>query len=586
MLKTIFSFVAVFGLSILPLIGKTHTVSSASHIDSVCKFVAPGDTIVMSDGIWTNQAILFKATGSANNSIILRAQTNQSVLLNGTSTLRIAGNYLVVDGLRFENGYSPSGAVIEFQGTDGTASSYCRLTRTSIKSYNPSSIAIDYKWVSLFGQNNRVDHCAFENKTHMGTTLVVWLPASKIPNYHKIDHNYFGPRPLLVDTNGVSVNGGETIRVGTSDYSMNDSYTTVEYNYFDRCNGEIEVISSKSCGNTYRFNVFASCQGMLTLRHGNRCNVYGNYFFCNNALNSGGIRIIGEDHKVYNNYIEKSNGSSMKTGITFVNGVLNSPLNRYYQVKRAQVVFNTLVDNRYSIHIGAGKDSELTLPPLDCTIANNLVWSTKEQLITYTDIPVNMKYEGNIFYGSALGITNPGGISVTNPQMLFAGDSLWRIGSSGPAVNAAAGSYPFVVADIDGQTRSGLFDVGADEYSNEAVVQRPIRKNEVGPASIVTSITMRSETRMQPASFTVLRNYPNPFNPETTVEFSIPVTAYAALTIYNGIGETVALLFKGNAEKNTIFKRTFNGSHNASGMYYAELQYNGVTIIRKMLLLK
>ncbi|MEI7907622.1 MAG: T9SS type A sorting domain-containing protein, partial [Bacteroidota bacterium] len=88
------------------------------------------------------------------------------------------------------------------------------------------------------------------------------------------------------------------------------------------------------------------------------------------------------------------------------------------------------------------------------------------------------------------------------------------------------------------------------------------------------------------ASFTVLRNYPNPFNPETIVEFSIPVTAYAALTIYNGIGETVALLFKGNAEKNTIFKRTFNGSHNASGMYYAELQYNGVTIIRKMLLLK
>jgi poly(beta-D-mannuronate) lyase len=559
-------------------------VSSAAQITAALATIAPGDTITMNNGTWTNQAILFKANGTAALPILLRAKTNQGVLLTGTSTLRIAGKYLVVEGLKFENGYSPSGAVIEFQG-DGVISTYSRLTRTSIKSYNPASIATDYKWVSIYGANNRVDHCAFENKTHMGTTLVVWLTSSNVANNHRIDSNYFGPRPVLVDLNGNPVNGGETIRIGTSDYSMNDSYTTVEYNFFDRCNGEIEAISNKSGENIFRYNVFVSCEAMLTLRHGNKCSVYGNYFFCNNVPNSGGVRIIGEDHKVYNNYIENSAGSSMKTGITLVNGVPNSPLNRYFQVKRAKVVHNTLIGNRYSIHVGAGKDSELSLPPLDCVIANNLVWSTKEPLITYTDTPLNMLYEGNIFYGASLGISKPAGITIANPLMFREADSLWHIGPNSPTVNAAAGSYPFVATDMEGQPRTAPFDVGADEVSEAPATHRPIRKSEVGPLVLVTSVP-KSDDGGSPVSFALLENYPNPFNPGTTIQFEVPVTADVTLTLYSGIGETVSVLFNGKAKGNVRYRRYLDGTHLTTGMYYAELHWNGRTAVRKLLLLK
>lgn len=563
---------------------KEVTVSTAAQITTALATIAPGDTITMNNGTWTNQAIVFKANGTALQPILLRAKTNQGVLLTGTSTLRIAGNYLVVEGLKFENGYSPSGAVIEFQG-DGVISNNCRLTRTSIKSYNPASIATDYKWVSIYGKNNRVDHCAFENKVHMGTTLVVWLTSSNVANNHRIDSNYFGPRPILVDLNGTPVNGGETIRVGTSDYSMNDSYTTVEYNYFDRCNGEIEAISNKSGENIYRHNVFVSCEAMLTLRHGNKCSVYGNYFFCNNVPNSGGVRIIGEDHKVYNNYIENSAGSSFKTGITIMNGVPNSPLNRYFQVKRAKVVFNTLVGNRYSFHIGAGKDSELSLPPLDCVIANNLVWSTKEPLITYTDTPLNMLYEGNIFYGASLGITKPAGITIANPLMFREADSLWRTGLNSPTVNAAVGSYPFVITDMEGQSRTAPFDIGADEVSAAPATHRPIRKSEVGPLALIISV-QQSDAVLPPASFALLENYPNPFNPATVLQFKVPVAAEVTLTVYSGIGEAVIVLFNGMAEGNVRYRRNFDGTQLASGMYYAELQWNRRTAVRKMLLLK
>ena len=60
----------------------------------------------------------------------------------------------------------------------------------------------------MHGIRNRLDHCRFENKTNIGTTLDVWLddPPNDRPNHHRIDHNYFYLRPL------VGRNGAETIR--------------------------------------------------------------------------------------------------------------------------------------------------------------------------------------------------------------------------------------------------------------------------------------------------------------------------------------------------------------------------------------
>ena len=65
-------------------------------------------------------------------------------------------------------------------------------------------------------------------------------------NYHRIDHNYFGLRAVL------GSNGGETLRIGTSHYSLSNSFTVVENNYFDHCDGEVEIISVKSGGNQVR----------------------------------------------------------------------------------------------------------------------------------------------------------------------------------------------------------------------------------------------------------------------------------------------------------------------------------------------
>ena len=75
----------------------------------------PGDEIVMANGTWKDVHINFSGKGTADKPIVLRAETAGKVNIEGISFLKIGGKYLEVDGLYFKNGYSDSGAVIEFR---------------------------------------------------------------------------------------------------------------------------------------------------------------------------------------------------------------------------------------------------------------------------------------------------------------------------------------------------------------------------------------------------------------------------------------------------------------------------------------
>ena len=461
------------------LLGSNTYVSSASEISSAMNTLSPGDTLTMTNGVWIDQHIIFSGNGTNDLPILLKAEDPGHVILTGTSTLRIGGSHLVVDGLYFRNGYSVSGGVIEFRNNSSNLAEHCRLTNTAIVDYNPQNINTNYKWVSVYGSHNRVDRCYFRGKNHNGTTLVVWFQSMQNPPppNHLIDHNYFAFRPEL------GFNGGETIRIGTSTYSMNDSYTTVEWNYFEHCNGETEIISNKSGENIFQYNTFFESEGTLTLRHGNRATVRGNFFFGNDKPNTGGVRIIGEDHKVYNNYFDGLRGTGNRSTITLMNGVSDSPLNRYFQVKRAEVSHNTIVNCYQPFLIGGGSNEELSLPPLDCVIANNVV-STDNGYVIFNldDDPINLSYNSNIVWGSSLGIPETTeGVTVINPQLDIAEDSLWRPETGSPLIDSATGSYDYIINDMDGQTRVGSFDIGADQMSSDSIEVRPLTGSDVGP---------------------------------------------------------------------------------------------------------
>ena len=347
-------------------------VANPKELAAALERVRPGSTVLMADGTWKDADIVFAARGKADKPITLRAQTPGKVVLTGQSRLHIAGSHLVVDGLWFKDGFVKSGSIVEFRGNSKTLANQCRLTHCAITDYNPPDRKTDFKWCSLYGQSNRVDHCYFAGKTHAGTTLVVWV--GNQPDHHHIDHNHFGPRPPL------GANGGETIRVGTSEVSMNVSRTTVEDNLFEHCNGEVEIVSNKSCENVYRHNTFRECAGALTLRHGNRCEVSGNVFIGNGKKNTGGVRIIGEDHRVAGNRFFDLAGKDTRATLCLMNGIPDSPLHGYFQVKRVLITSNTLVRCAQNIVVGYPGENA-TLPPVDCVITNNVITATAAEYV-------------------------------------------------------------------------------------------------------------------------------------------------------------------------------------------------------------
>ncbi len=342
-------------------------VTNPAEYSAAVKHAHPGDTIVLRDGEWRDFQILFTGTGTADKPIRLTAQSKGGVILTGQSNLRIGGDYLEVSGLVFRDGWSPTDHVIAFRKDSKTYARHARLTEVVIDRFTKPDRRAEDIWVAIFGQDNRVDHSHFEGKANAGVTLaVIRDKGHPEENRARIDHNYFGPRPPL------GSNGGETIRIGTSDESLSDSRTIIERNIFDRCDGEVEIVSIKSGHNVLRENLVLQSQGSFVLRHGNGNLVERNVFLGGNKPDTGGVRVINRDQIVRFNYFQDLAGKDFKSALTVMNGVPNSVINRYHQVNNAAIEHNSFV-HVARITFAAGADAERSAPPIASRFADNLV---------------------------------------------------------------------------------------------------------------------------------------------------------------------------------------------------------------------
>jgi poly(beta-D-mannuronate) lyase len=438
----------------LPAGAAEHRVSSADDITRLADTLKPGDVLILTDGTWKDQTISFRGKGTAEKPITLKAQTPGKVVLTGASSVAIDGEHLVVTGLYLKEAKAPGDGV-------RVAGRQCRVTQTAV-------VDCAYKfYVHLFGTENRVDHCYLAGKANDSPTLQVEVGDK--PNCHRIDHNHFGHRPPL------GRNGGETMRVGYSHQSMSSSGTVVEHNLFDRCDGEIEIISSKSCDNTYRCNTFRECAGMLTLRHGNRCAVEANFFLGGHKKGSGGIRVIGDDHTIVNNYID-----GVEQGAFWITaGIPDSPLKGYFRARNALIAFNTVVDSRGPyLHLDAGLGtSGRTLRPENVTVANNVFAIADGGTLLKGTEGDGFKWMGNL----ASAAPEHRGIRRADLQLERAKDGLWRPAAASPVRAAAEGEFPAVKSDIDGQPRKGPVDAGCDQVVDGEIKDRPLAPADVGP---------------------------------------------------------------------------------------------------------
>ncbi|WP_298468780.1 polysaccharide lyase 6 family protein [uncultured Erythrobacter sp.] len=373
-----------------PALAERYFVRDQNEYAHALKQIEAGDVIVLANGEWRDFELVITGKGRKGSPITVTSEEPGRVFLTGQSSLRIGGEYILVSGLVFKDGYSPRGEVVSFRRTKTDITRNSRVTEVVIDNFSkPDRYESDY-WVGIYGKNNRFDHNHMVGKTNKGVTLAVRLDSEESrENGNRIDHNYFGPRPVL------GSNGGETLRIGTSRYSMHRSETIVENNIFDRTDGEVEIISSKSGGNVFRGNVFLRSRGTLTLRHGDDNIVERNVFFGHGKDYTGGIRVINRGQTVRGNYMEGLRGEAFSSALAVMNGVPNSPVNRYVVVDKARIENNTIVDSR-RVAFNVGADEERSAAPSNSTFLNNLLGGIEGEyfLEAYDDIS-GIEFSGN-----------------------------------------------------------------------------------------------------------------------------------------------------------------------------------------------
>ncbi|HXU80017.1 MAG TPA: polysaccharide lyase 6 family protein [Polyangia bacterium] len=433
-----------------PLPPCKRTVMVAGSPDLATKLAAaqPGDCLVLADGDYAVPTITSTATAQAP--IVVRAQ-NRGKVTTGSIALSKAA-HVVLDGLTM------AGASIKVQD-----SQYCRISRFRFKVQETT----ENDWIQMSGSTHhtRIDHNDLGPKNVLGNIVMFSGGAgSQVVQYNRVDHNYFH------DVKGGGGNGWESIRLGLSGLAASKGFNVVEYNLFKAATGDPETISVKSCDNTIRYNTFRASRGEITLRHGNRTLVYGNFMFADGLAEARGIRVCGSQHRIFNNYLE---GITASAGINLEGGDADGgpgdiPGGAHFRVYSAHVVNNTIVNGR-GIVVGGGHE----FAPSGCVVANNLVQNPSGAGIVETS-GVGTVYEGNISSAGA----GPG-TKIADPKLVKT-NGAFRLVAGSPAIDGAVGSYPYVTDDMDGQPRAKP-DVGADELATGPLLRHPLTEADVGP---------------------------------------------------------------------------------------------------------
>lgn len=456
-------------------------VTNTAELTTAIANAKPGDEIIMSNGEWNNVEIKFVGYGTAKKPITLKAETAGNVILKGKSNLKLGGEYLVVDGLLFTDGSSPSESVITFAINNDTVANHSRVANSVILDYNKAQRNQMDLWVLFKGRYNSLENCYIAGKSNKGPTVRVDLAGNEnSKNYHKIMNNYFGPRP---PKGGPSA---ETIQIGNSFTSMVPSYTLVEHNLFDRCNGEVEIISSKSNFNEFRQNVFYKSEGSLVTRHGNYCTIDSNYFIGDdNSEQIGGIRLIGTGHWVTNNYFYNLKGKIFRSPLAVMNGIPKSPLNRYIQVTDVVVAHNSFVNCIAPLQFGVGSniDQKEVLPaseirserPIRTIVANNLIFNSQSdaQPVIAHDSLDGITFKSNLINNQGVNFKYNSGFTKNKFTFTELQDNVLIPSTTLPQIELYKGfEFEHITTDMFGSSRKTNNSAGA-------VVTTPNKKSAI-----------------------------------------------------------------------------------------------------------
>jgi poly(beta-D-mannuronate) lyase len=442
-----------------------------------------GDEIVVRNGTYNISPRTFSSkAGTVANPITIRAEFVGGVILTGGGAWKF-NNCQNVNWYGFNHRHAAEdSSSILFSGCTN-----CRFARCDVM-LSGSAIG---DWVSIDGGNgNRVDHNILHDKSTQGRFVRVGEGGTLTQNTI-VELNYFRNHSFT------GTNGGEAFENGASASSLLTFGTICRLNLFENCRGDAEVISNKSCGNSYLRNAFVNCRGSLTLRHGSNNIVMFNYFDGNS-----GVRIYGANNVIARNMFTNHSGNDGITAPIYVGmGTVETPPTgshaNYERVVNNQIILNTIHNGSAQttdslVHWG-GVAGSGTLAPSNNVFRGNVVVSASGTLFQFrngSDADGDFGNNDNIFW--ITGTAVHGDLPNTHwenfdPLMTRRSDGVYRIAATSEATNEfPMGTFSqYVNEDLDGESTVGdTIDAGSDQFSTAGAAPIPRRTpTNTGPSA-------------------------------------------------------------------------------------------------------
>jgi len=259
-------------------------------------------------------------------------------------------------------------------------------------------------------------------------------------------------------------------------------------------------------------------------------------------------------------------GNLYENNYAFISG---SPIYCSYSYPR--IINNTIVNNYVlnpeSFHETAAIHTFISKPQL----ANNIIWNNENNFYDPQQI-MRCKPYYTIYNDIEGGHEGDGNISF-DPQFSGTSSNPFNLEIDSPCIDAGVIDIPFIelfpLEDIAGNPRiyNDQIDMGAYEWQDSAIFNDQL-----------------------PQSMTKISNYPNPFNPSTTISFDLARSDNISIIIYNLKGQKVKTLLNEYTESGR-HSVLWNGDNEqnrpvASGLYLVQLNSNTISETRKIMMLK
>jgi hypothetical protein len=252
-------------------------IECSSYIDVLNKAKNTKSSCILvntSKSVEVNKNITINLNFSSNSKVVLimnlELKGKSNLVINGGGNYTLS-NISILDG---DKSYNVTNHIVDISAPNIT---FVNFSMISIRVSNDD---VDYFRVRPSGKNFSLFNSIFDGKYNKGVFLRFDIP-----------YNAFIESCVFRNFEaGSFTNGGEMIRLSTSDYENTEANAVINQCYFFNCNGDPETLSVKCSGNTVKNCIFEKCSGRLVLRHAHKIKV-------DNCLFSEcGMRVYGTDH--------------------------------------------------------------------------------------------------------------------------------------------------------------------------------------------------------------------------------------------------------------------------------------------------